>query len=172
MNSFRWSICVALAIVTLSCLASQPVRAQQEEEKKEPPSEGFNDTLRRMAIKRQEEEHKKLVKSSQQAVEIAEKLPDNIQGTNKDRLDLGAEKRLKEIEKAAKQIRSSIGGANDEKDFVAPKNLEEAVNRLIEASKTVSKRMEKTSRHITDATIIVSASDMLRLIKILREYIK
>ena len=106
------------------------------------------------------------------AVEIAERLPENIQGTNKDRLDLGAEKRLKEIEKAAKQIRNSIGGANDDKDFVAPKNLEEAVTRLIDTSKTLSKRMEKTSRHITDATIIVSSSDMLRLIKILREYIR
>jgi isopenicillin N synthase-like dioxygenase len=160
-----------MGVLSLSLLAAQPVLAQQEEEKKEPPSEGFNDTLRRMAIKRQEEEHKKLVKSSQQAAEIAERLSEHVYGDKRNKLNRGAEKKLKEIEKAAKQIRNNVGGSNDEKDFETPKNLEDAVTRLTETSKRLSQQMEKTSRHVTSATIIVSASDMLRLIKILRAYI-
>lgn len=161
-----------MGLLGLLLMASQPVLAQQEEEEKKPPSEGFNDTLVRMKIKREEEVHKKLVKSSQQAAEIAGRLDQHIRGEKRDWLDRGAEKKLKEIEKAAKQIRSNIGGSNDDKDFEIPKTVEEGVTRLAETSKKLSEQMEKTSRHMISAPIIVSASDMLRLIKILREYIK
>lgn len=152
----------------MTVLLSLSAYAQQEEEKKEPPSEGFNDTLRRMQIKRAEEEHKKLVKSSKQAAEIASTLLQNSNGT---KLDRGAEKKLKEIEKAAKQIRNNIGGSNDDKDFVAPKTLDDAIKQLEETSKTLSQQMEKTSRQMISAPIIITANDMLRLIKILREYL-
>ncbi|HEX4950205.1 MAG TPA: hypothetical protein VFZ34_26295 [Blastocatellia bacterium] len=172
MLKLHWAICIAIGTISLSLLLAPSVQAQEQEEKKDPPSEGFNDTLRRMAIKRQEEEHKKLVKSSQQAAEIAGRLNEHVQGEKREFLNRGAEKKLKEIEKAAKQIRNNIGGANDEKDFETPKTLDEAVTRLTETSKRLSQQMEKTSRHVTDATIIVSASDMLRLIKILRTYIQ
>jgi len=172
MRIFRVTTGFAMGLLSLLLLASQPVLAQQEEEEKKPPSEGFNDTLVRMKIKREEEVHKKLVKSSQQAAEIAGRLDQHIRGEKRDWLDRGAEKKLKEIEKAAKQIRSNIGGSNDDKDFEIPKTVEEGVTRLAETSKKLSEQMEKTSRHMISAPIIVSASDMLRLIKILREYIK
>ncbi len=168
---FRWVIGTVIGALTLSLLMLQPVCAQVEDEKKEPPSEGFNDTMRRMAIKRAEEEHKKLVKSSQQAAEIAERLSQDIQGEKRDTLGRGAEKKLKEIEKAAKQIRNNVGSNNDDKDFETPKTLDDGVTRLTETSKQLSEQMGKTSRHITSATIIISASDMLRLIKFLRTYI-
>lgn len=171
MKILHRAICFVLSAMTLALLASSPVLAQHEEkqdEKKDPPSEGFNDTLRRMQIKRAEDEHKKLVKSAQQAAEIADTLAENSNGT---KLDQKAEKKLKEIEKAAKQIRNNIGSATDDKDFVTPKTLDDAIKQLAETSKTLSQQMEKTSRQMISATIIVSASDMLRLIKILREYL-
>lgn len=169
---FRWALCLAGSLLSLSLCVVQPVLAQQEEEEKKPPSEGFNDTLVRMRIKREEEAHKKLIKSSQQAADIAGRLNQHIQGKSRDYLDRGAEKKLKEIEKAAKQIRNNVGGNNNDDDFEVPKTLEEAVSRLNETSQLLSQQMEKTSRHMISATIIVSASDMLRLIKILRGYIK
>lgn len=169
---FRWAIWTAIGVLTLILWAPPPVFAQPDDDRKDPPSEGFNDTMRRMAIKRAEEEHKKLVKSSQQAAEIAGRLSQDIQGEKRDMLGPGAQKKLKEIEKAAKQIRNNVGSNNDDKDFATPKNLEDAVTRLTETSKLLSEQMEKTSRHLTSASIIVSASDMLRLIKILREYLK
>jgi flagellar biosynthesis chaperone FliJ len=170
---FRGAFWLASGWLSLLFWATTPVLAQTEEEEKKPPrSEGFNDTLVRMKIKREEEAHKKLVKSSQQAADIAERLKQHIQGKSRDRLDRGAEKKLKEIEKAAKQIRNNVGGSNDDDDFEVPKTLEEAVNRLNETSQLLSQQMEKTSRHMISAPIIVSASDMLRLVKILRGYIK
>lgn len=162
----------AIAMFMFLIWAAMPVSAQQEEDEKKTQSEGFNDTLVRMRIKREEEVHKKLVKSSQQAAEIAGRLKLHIRGENREYLDRGAEKKLKEIEKAAKQIRSNIGGSNDDKDFEAPKTLEDGVTRLADTSQRLSEQMEKTSRHLISASIIVSASDMLRLIKILRTYIR
>lgn len=172
MRFFHGATWFLIGMLGLCILASQPAFAQEEEEKKPLPSEGFNDTLVRMRIKREEEMHKKLIKSSQQAADIASRLDQHIQGEKRDLLDRGAEKKLKEIEKAAKQIRGNIGGSNDDKDFVTPKTLEEGVTRLAETSKRLSEQMEKTSRHMISAPIIVSTSDMLRLIKLLREYIR
>lgn len=162
----------AIVMFMLLIWAGRPAYAQQEEGEKKTPSEGFNDTLVRMRIKREEEVHKKLVKSSQQAAEIAGRLRLHIRGENREYLDRGAEKKLKEIEKAAKQIRSNIGGSSDDKDFETPKTLEDGVTRLADTSQKLSEQMEKTSRHLISASIIVSASDMLRLIKILRTYIR
>lgn len=159
-----------LSMLLLAALAPVSTLAQAErpDEKKEPPSEGFSDTLRRMQIKRAEEEHKKLVKSAQQAAEIASTLHENSDST---KLDQKAEKKLKEIEKAAKQIRNNIGGSNDDKDFIAPKTLDEAIKQLAETSQTLSQQMEKTSRQMISATIIITASDVMRLVKLLREYL-
>lgn len=170
MKTLNRAICLVLSVLALALVISSPVLAQQEkqDEKKEPPSEGFNDTLRRMQIKRAEEEHKKLVKSAQQAAEIADTLSENSNGS---KLDQKAEKKLKEIEKAAKQIRNNIGGNTDEKDFAPPKTLDEGIKRLAETSKTLKDQMEKTSRQMISAAVIVTANDMLRLVKILREYL-
>ncbi len=170
MKSLTWAIWLMLSVLLLAVIGpvSTFAQADRQDEKKEPPSEGFSDTLRRMQIKRAEEEHKKLVKSARQAAEIASTLNENSDGA---KLDQKAEKKLKEIEKAAKQIRNNIGGSNDDKDFVAPKTLDEAIKQLEETSQTLSQKMEKTSRQMISATIIIPASDMMRLVKILREYL-
>jgi uncharacterized protein YyaL (SSP411 family) len=170
MKTLHWAIGLLLCGLALTLLPASAVRAQvdRQDEKKEPPSEGFNDTLRRMQIKRAEEEHKKLVKSSQQAAEIASTLHENSNGT---KLDAKAEKKLKEIEKAAKQIRNNLGGNSEDKDFVTPKTLDEAIKQLAETSKTLSQQMEKTSRQMISAGVIITSSDVLRLVKILRVYL-
>ncbi|MFN7928590.1 MAG: hypothetical protein U0Y68_11700 [Blastocatellia bacterium] len=165
-----WFSAVALTLLPVSSPWAQTADKQTEkqDEKKEPPSEGFNDTLRRMAIKRAEEEHKKLVKSAQQAADIADTLNENSNGT---KLDAKAAKKLHEIEKAAKQIRNNVGSDNGDKDFTPPKTLDEGIKRLAETSKLLKEQMEKTSRQMISAGVIVSANDMLRLIKVLREFL-
>ncbi len=139
------------------------------EEKKEPPSEGVQDTLNRMKIKREEVELKKLIKSSEQAYQISQTISPLIE---KESLGKPAEKKLHEIEKAAKQIRNSIiGSTNKEEEFTPPKNLVEAVENLTESCKKMNEQMTKTSRFVVSAAIIVSSNDVLRLVKILRTYI-
>lgn len=167
MKLCNGSIWLFTCLLGLTVIFAQPTYSQ-DDKKEEPVSEGLADTLKRMQIKRAEAEHKKLIKSAQQAAEIAEKLPTDVSG---EKLDHAAEKRLKEIEKAAKQIRNSVGSSNDEKEFVPPKDLKEAVERMVETSKHLSEQMEKTSRHLISATILVTSNDMLRLVKILRGYL-
>lgn len=159
---------IALCLLVFLCFATISVAAQEPDDKKEAPSEGFADTMERMKIKRAVEEHKKLVKSAHQAAEIAERLPQDV---FKAKLLPTAEKKLKEIEKAAKQIRSYVGSSNDEKDFEPPKTLDEAITQTVATTKLLSEQMDKTSRHLVNATIIVSSSNLLRLIKILRTYV-
>ncbi len=152
----------------LFCATFAFAQVSDPDDKKDPPSEGMQDTLNRMKIKRQEVELKKLIKSSEQAYEISQTLSPLIE---KESLGKPAEKKLHEIEKAAKQIRNYIGSANKEEEFTPPKNLTEAVENLTESCKKMNEQMEKTSRHVVSAAIIVSSSDVLRLIKILRAYI-
>ncbi len=162
------SIRLALCLLGFLCVASVSVAAQEPDDKKDQPSEGFADTLERMKIKRAVEEHKKLVKSAHQAAEIAERLHEDVY---KEKLLTAAEKKLKEIEKAAKQIRNYVGSSNDEKDFEPPTTLDEAITQTVSTTKLLSEQMDKTSRHLVNATIIVSSSNLLRLIKILRTYV-
>lgn len=159
---------ILLPLGLLVCFSSLVFAQIEPDEKKEPPSEGMQDTLNRMKIKRAEIELKKLIKSSEQAYEIAQTISPLIE---KETLGKPAEKKLHEIEKAAKQIRNYIGSANKEEEFTPPKNLEEAVDKLTESCKKMNEQMEKTSRHVVSAAIIISSSDVLRLVKILRTYI-
>jgi vacuolar-type H+-ATPase subunit I/STV1 len=157
---------LSLGILVFSTFAFAQV---EPDDKKEPPSEGMQDTLNRMKIKRAEIELKKLIKSSEQALEISQTLSELI---DKESLGKPAEKKLHEIDKAAKQIRNYIGSANKEEEFTPPKNLSEAVSMLTDSCKKMNEQMEKTSRHVVSAALVISSSDVLRLTKILRTYIR
>lgn len=181
---FRCSVCLLSVILWfLPALAGRrddsvfPPRDTAQEhdaqdpakQKDEPPSEGFADTLRRMQIKRAEAEHKKRVEDARQAVEIAEELSKEAQSN---RLDHSAEKKLREIEKAAKRIRSDAGGSDDDKPLdPPPASLEEALKQLCDVSKRLSEEMDKTSRHVISAAVISNASELIRLVKVVRGYL-
>lgn len=132
-------------------------------------NETFLDTLKRMQIKREEDEHKKLVEKALQIKEAAE-------GLNKEsgspHLARTADKKLREIEKSAKQIRTESGGADDGKQLEAPpKTLADALKRLSDASERLQVSMEKTSRHIVSASVIAETSEIIQLVKIIRGYL-
>lgn len=168
MRGMNRSIRLALWLTGLLCCLAITCLAQEPDDQKDKPSEGFADTLERMKIKRQVEEHKKLVKSAHQAEEIAGRLHEDV-ANNK--LRAPAEKKLKEIEKAAKQIRNYVGGNSDEKDFDPPSTLDEAVTQMADTTKLLSEQMDKTSRHLVNANILISASNIMRLVKFLRGYL-
>lgn len=133
-----------------------------------PPSEGITDTLKRMQIKRENDEHEKLVKGAHQAADIAATLPGNcVDG----RLEKAADKKLKEIEKAAKQILRSVGNEDSNELFEAPKDLDDGVKRLGENLKVLGDEMDKTSRHVTSVNILESSTTIIRLVRFLRGFL-
>lgn len=135
----------------------------------EEQNETMLDTLRKMKIKREEEEHKKTLSKGFQ-------IKQNIQALLKDasdgRLPHSAEKRLKDIEKSAKQIRSDFGGSGDEELESPPNTLDDALKRLDETGTQLNDRLAKTSRQVISVSVVESATDIVQLVKILRTFLK
>ncbi|MGH9800317.1 MAG: hypothetical protein ACRD82_08135 [Blastocatellia bacterium] len=136
-----------------------------------PPPDEQNetmiDTLRRMKIKREEDEHKKTLSKGFQIKQDAQALAkDAING----RLPQSAEKRLKEIEKSAKQIRTEFGGSKDEELESPPKTQDDALKQLNETSTRLNERLAKTSRQVISIAVVESSTDIIQLVKILRTY--
>jgi hypothetical protein len=138
-----------------------------------PPSEEQNetmiDTLKRMQIKREEEEHKKILDKGAQIERDAESLTkEAVNG----RLPREGEKKLREIEKAARQIRSEFGGAGDDAPLdPMPASLDDALKRLDDASERLNKHLSKTSRRVISVSVVEVANEVTQLVKILRGYL-
>lgn len=146
--------------------------AAQSTTEKPPPeeqSETWLDTLKKMQIRREEEEHKKLVRAAAEVKENAEAL---LRDASDSKLPRAAEKKLKEIEKGAKKIRSeSGGGEGDQQLDPVPATLAEALKQLCEASSKLQAGMEKTSRHVVSATVVATATEVIQLVKLIRGYL-
>ncbi len=136
----------------------------------EPPTEEQNetmrDTLKRMQIKREESEHKKLLEKGAQLKTDAESL---LKEAAEDRLPRATEKKLREIEKSARQIRSEFGGAGDDEALEAPPNtLADALKQLNDAGERLNRELSKTSRRVVSVTVIEITNEISQLVKILR----
>ncbi|MEP7343492.1 MAG: hypothetical protein ABI977_37580 [Acidobacteriota bacterium] len=131
-------------------------------------NETMRDTLKRMQIKREEDEHKKIVGKGSQIKEAIEALAkDAVDG----HLPRTAEKRLKDIEKSAKQIRSESGGSQDDPLESPPDNLADVLKRLSEVSERLNDRLAKTSRRVVSVAVVEDATEVIQLVKILRSYL-
>lgn len=148
--------------------------AQGETPGQQPPTEEQNetmlDTLKRMQIKREEMEHKKLLDKGRQITQAAEDLTKAATGNA---LPRTSEKRLREIEKSARQIRSEFGGGgNDEEPMESPPTtLEQALKRLSDQSEKLNKELDKTSRRVISVAVIEITTEITQLIKLLRGYL-
>jgi hypothetical protein len=160
--------------------ASTAARAQRVDLEQSNPAhpeeqnETMIDTLKRMQIKREENEHKKLLEKGSQLRDEAEALAKEasiISGQPVDRLPRTAEKKLKEIEKFAKQIRSDSGGSQDEPLDSPPSNLDEALKQLLQTSERLNRNLAKTSRRVVSIAVVGDATEIIQLVKILRGYL-
>ena len=138
----------------------------------QPPAEEQNetmiDTLKRMQIRREEDEHKKLIGKGTQIKDEAEALRKEAAGSS---LPLAAEKKLKSIEKFARQIRSESGGGQDVPLEAPPADLDAALKQLGETSERLNTRLAKTSRRVVSVSVVEDATEIIQLIKLLRSYL-
>lgn len=158
----------------LCLLFAAPAVWAQSANPGEPPAEDQNetmrDTLKRMQIKREEDEHKKLLDKGAQIKLNAEDLTKEAANN---RLPRAAEKKLREIEKAARQIRSDFGGGGDDSPLdPEPDNLDDALTHLNDASERLNKHLSKTSRRVISVTVVEVANEITKLIKVLRGYLR
>ena len=170
MHLRRLNLIVCSAAMFL--LATSVAWAQTAEPAAVPATEqneSFRDTLVRMQIQREENDHKKLVSKAEQLREAAGSLAKDAEGG---RLPRSTDKKLKEIEKSARQIRSESGGANEDTPLESPPaSLTEAVHQLDSLSERLNASMEKTSRRVVSATVVAEASEVIQLVKIIRSYL-
>ncbi len=170
----RFSLLILLFVLLVLTGASsgqaQSVEAGAQSSQPEEQSEVLRDTLKRMQIQREEERHKKLVERADQLKAIVESLLSDVRGNQ---LARAAEKKLKEIERSAKHIRSESGGSDDNQPLdPPPANLQEALKRLREASADLHASVEKTSRHVISLSVVAGASEVIDLVKVIRTYLK
>jgi hypothetical protein len=151
-----------------------PLTLAQSASSGQPPVEEQNetmiDTLKRMQIKREENEHKKLLEKGTQIKEESQALAKEVSGRTGDHLPRTVEKKLKEIEKFARQIRSESGGSQDEPLDSPPASLAEALKQLQEASERLNTNLAKTSRRVVSLAVVDSATEVIQLVRILRGY--
>jgi len=160
-----------LVLLLVTCAAHVDAQAQSAEVGQtvaEEQNETFRDTLVRMRIKREEEEHKKVVEKAEQLKDLSTALVKDAIGN---RLPRPAEKKLKEIEKFARNIRSDAGGGEDEPLETPPHGLTETLKQLGEASERLNEQLSKTSRHVVSITVAAEATEIIQLVKLLRSYL-
>ncbi len=162
-------ICMLLVMLIAPAAWAQTTAAGQTAAPPDEQNETMRDTLKRMQIKREEDEHKKIVSKGSQ-------IKEDIEALAKDAVDghlarAAAEKRLKEIEKSAKQIRSESGGSQDDPLESPPANLADALKRLAEVSERLNDRLGKTSRRVVSVAVVEDATEIIQLVKILRGYL-
>jgi hypothetical protein len=170
-RSTNFFINCLLCALLLGLGVTLDVRAQSVEATQttaEEQNETFRDTLVRMRIKREEEEHKKLVAKAEQIKEHALALAKGPVGKQ---LPRDADKKLKEIEKNARNIRSDSGGGDDVPLEAPPHNLADALKQLSEASERLNEKLGKTSRHVVSLTVVAEATEIIQLVKLLRGYL-
>jgi proline dehydrogenase len=135
----------------------------------EEQNETMLDTLKRMQIKREENEHKKILEKGEQIEEEANLLLKDLNGRTQ--LPRATEKRLKNIEKFARQIRSDSGGSEDEPLDTIPSNLTETLKQLAEVSERLNANLAKTSRRVISLEVVSDATEVIQLTKLLRKYL-
>jgi hypothetical protein len=135
----------------------------------EEQNETMRDTLKRMQIKREENEHQKILEKGEQIQEEANLLLKDLNGRTQ--LPRATEKRLKSIEKFARQIRSDSGGSEDEPLDSIPSNLAETLKQLCEVSERLNANLAKTSRRVISLAVVGDATEIIQLTKLLRKYL-
>jgi hypothetical protein len=158
-----------LLIIFLSApIASGQVGAS-EKTVPEEQNETMLDTLKRMQIKREEDEHKKILEKGEQIEAEANLLLKDLHGRTQ--LPRATEKRIKNIEKFARQIRSDSGGSGDEPLDAIPANLAETIKQLCEVSERLNENLAKTSRRVVSLAVVDDATQIIQLTKLLRKYL-
>jgi hypothetical protein len=158
---FLCLLCIAPAVGAQGASSGVPPEEEQ--------NETMRDTLKRMQIKREENEHKKLLEKGEQIRLEAENL---AKAAVDGRLPRAVEKKLRDIEKSARQIRSDFGGSGDDNALESPpNNLDDALKQLNDSSEQLNKHLSKTSRRVVSITVIEVANEIAQLVKILRGYL-
>ncbi|MCA1816076.1 MAG: hypothetical protein LC746_06655 [Acidobacteria bacterium] len=175
---------LALPVPFLVCLLAISASAQSAPQAKSTPTVPADTTaargtdepeqishteemLRDIEIKREEALYKENVERAKETAQLAAEVRDAY----RQQQSLGAVelKKLGRIEKLLRSLRNELGGDDDEAGLKdPPAQTADALDRLVAMSDDLSKRVEKTPRHVVSAAIINAANQLIELTKRIR----
>ncbi|HZH29311.1 MAG TPA: hypothetical protein VEY11_00840 [Pyrinomonadaceae bacterium] len=123
--------------------------------------------LRAMAIKREENVYKEHVSRAKETAQLAVEVHEAF--TNQKALQNSDLKKLSRMEKLARQIRSNAGGEENKDELKEPPpQVEAALERLVELSAELQKKVESTPRQVVSAAVIKRANEIVELVRHIR----
>jgi len=166
-------VCLPGGTAPLRAAGQSPVppAGLPEEAGKIEQNETMLDTLKRMQIKREEIDFQKLVEKAATIRSHTTHLAGEIRGESS-RLSRDDEKRLREIEKFARQIRSESGGGETGEPTTDEAGMEELVERLRKAGEALAQAMGRTSRRVISVSVIMASSELIELSRRIRRQAK
>ena len=120
-----------------------------------------------MALKREESDYKEHVSRAKENAQIAVELKDAY--SRQRNLQAPELKKLSRMEKLSRQIRNNAGGEENKEELKeTPPRVEAALERLVELSAELQKKVESTPRQVVSAAIIKRANEVVELVKHIR----
>ena len=125
------------------------------------------ETLAKKRIEEEKKDYEKLLKRGEEAVKISEELEKTYAQNNT--LSSKDKKKLKDLEKLLKKIRSDLGGDDDDEKFEKkPDSMGDALKSLKDNTVNLLDEIQKTSRHTISAVAIESSNLIIKIVKFLR----
>lgn len=125
------------------------------------------ETLAKKRIEEKKKDYKKLLKRGEEAVKISKELEKTYAQNNT--LSSRDKKKLKDLEKLLKKIRSDLGGDDDDENFEEkPASMGDAIKSLKDNTVNLLNEIQKTSRHTISAVAIESSNLIIKIVKFLR----
>jgi hypothetical protein len=123
--------------------------------------------LRSMAIKREENNYKEHVSRAKENAQLAVEVHEAF--TSQKALQNSDLKKLSRMEKLSRQIRSNAGGEENKDELKEPPpQVEAALERLVELSAELQKKVESTPRQVVSAAVIKRANEIVELVRHIR----
>lgn len=156
-----------ILVILLLAIGYSSAQAQFSTSPKEDNlSKSMKEMLAKGEIERKQEDFEELVARTEQALKISEEIERSF--SHKQQISSTDQKKLKELEKLIKKIRSELGADGDEDDEEIPSSKKTVVEKLKSASLNLLDEVKQTTKYTISATAIETSNSILRFVKFLR----
>ena len=159
------SLCAQTRVTNDASSADKPAPKGKSSFENQPLEEMYM----RRAIKLAEKEHLENLDRAREAAKLSVHLKETLVAARV--FDVTNRKKLEKVEKLTRRVRSEAGGSNSEAALEpVPRDLEEALKRLVDLSDQLRKEVEKTPRQVVSLAVIESSNRLLEIIEYTRRF--
>lgn len=138
--------------------------------RKEELPQGIKENLAKQRIEQEKKDYEDLVQRGEEALKLSEELEKAFAANNA--LSSDDRKKLDQLEKLVKKIRSDLGGDDDDETSItednSPLSMVNAFKVLQENTAKLVEELKKSTRYTISAVAIRSTNLLLRVVKFMR----